>query len=185
MFEGRRLPAEAGPQGNKIQLVPQGAPIPKGAPLALVRVGDGAIVSNPGEVTVEVGRRLKKAVQDAMTATGVDSVAISGLANEYQGYFTTPEEYAWQAYEGGQTNFGKFSADLLVDQTHLLAQSMAAGEPAPAPYAFDPTNGLEPDDTPYPDGPATAEVVEQPAATTRLGSRCSPGAAARGAWTAP
>ena len=169
VFEGRRLPAEAGPQGNKIQLVPQGAPIPQGAPLALVRVGDGAIVSNPGEVTVEVGRRLKKAVQDAMTGTGVDSVAISGLANEYQGYFTTPEEYAWQAYEGGQTNFGKFSADLLVDQTGQLAESMAAGEPAPAPYAFDPTNGLEPDDTPYPDGPNTAQVVDQPTATTRLG----------------
>ncbi len=169
VFEGRRLPAEAGPQGNKIQLVPQGAPIPQGAPLALVRVGDGAIVSNPGEVTVEVGRRLKKAVQDAMTGTGVDSVAISGLANEYQGYFTTPEEYAWQAYEGGQTNFGKFSADLLVDQTGQLAESMAAGEPAPAPYAFDPTNGLEPDDTPYPDGPDTAQVVDQPTATTRLG----------------
>ncbi len=87
-----------------------------------------------------------------MAGTGVRSVAISGLANEYQGYFTTPEEYAWQAYEGGQTNFGKYSANLLVEQTGLLAESMAEGRPAPAPYAFDPTNGLEPDDTPFPDG---------------------------------
>ena len=168
VFEGRRLPAEAGPQGNKIQLLPHGAPIPQGAPLALVRVGDGAIVSNPGEVTVEVGRRLKSAVREAMTGTGLDSVAVSGLANEYQGYFTTPEEYAWQAYEGGQTNFGKFSADLLVQQTGLLAESLAAGRPAPAPYAFDPTNGLEPDDTPYPDGPGAAAVVSQPRGTDRL-----------------
>ena len=49
------LPTEVGPQGNKVQLEPQGVPIPAGAPLALVRVGDGALVSNPGEVTTEVG----------------------------------------------------------------------------------------------------------------------------------
>ena len=106
-------------------------PIPKGAPLAIVRVGDGVIVSNPGEVTTEVGRRLKDAVGSAMAGTGLRSVAISGLANEYQGYFTTPEEYAWQAYEGGQTNFGKYSANLLVEQTGLLAASLAEGRPGP------------------------------------------------------
>ncbi len=131
VFEGERLPAEAGPQGNKIQLEPQGVPIPQGAPLAIVRVGDGVVVSNPGEVTTEVGRRIKEAVGSAMTGSGVRSVAISGLANEYQGYFTTPEEYAWQAYEGGQTNFGKYSANLLVEQTGLLAASLAEGRAGP------------------------------------------------------
>ncbi len=169
VFEGHRLPVEAGPQGNKIQLEPQGVPIPEGAPLALVRVGDGVVVSNPGEVTTEVGRRLKDAVATALAGTGVRSVAISGLANEYQGYFTTPEEYAWQAYEGGQTNFGKYSANLLVEQTGLLAASMAEDRPAPAPYAFDPTNGLEPDPTPFPDGAERGEVLDQPTAVARLG----------------
>ena len=96
-------------------------------------------------------------------------MAISGLANEYQGYFTTPDEYAWQAYEGGQTNFGKYSANLLVEQTRLLAESMAAGEPAPAAYDFDPTNGLEPDPTPYPDGAEDGVVLEQPGRVSRLG----------------
>ena len=169
VFEGERLPAEAGPQGNKIQLVPHGAPIPAGAPLALVRVGDGAIVSNPGEVTVEVGRRLKEAVASELAGTGVGPVAISGLANEYQGYFTTPEEYAWQAYEGGQTNFGKFSSTLLVEETRRLARTMAAGAPAPAPYPFDPTNGMEADHTPYPAGADAAEVVAEPTTVRRLG----------------
>jgi hypothetical protein len=168
VFEGERLPAELGPQGNKIQLEPQGVPMPKGAPLAIVRVDDGVVVSNPGEVTTEVGRRIKEAVGSAMAGTGVRSVAISGLANEYQGYFTTPEEYAWQAYEGGQTNFGKYSANLLVEQTGLLAESLAEGRPAPAPYAFDPTNGLEPDDTPFPDGAAQGAVLEQPVGVDRL-----------------
>ena len=168
VFEGHHLPTEVGPQGNKIQLEPQGVPIPEAAPLALVRVGDGVVVSNPGEVTTEVGRQLKAAVSGALAGTGVRSVAISGLANEYQGYFTTPEEYAWQAYEGGQTNFGKYSANLLVEQTGLLADSMAAGVPAPAAYPFDPTNGLEPDPTPFPDGAESGEVLSQPGRTARL-----------------
>jgi hypothetical protein len=168
VFEGHRLPAETGPQGNKIQLEPQGVPIPAGAPLALVRVGDGVIASNPGEVTVEVGRRLKEAVLDGLAGTGVRSVAISGLANEYQGYFTTPEEYAWQAYEGGQTNFGKYSANLLVQETARLARSMGEGAPAPAPYAFDPTNGLTPDHRPFPAGADSGAVVREPTDVRRL-----------------
>ena len=168
VFEGHRLPAEAGPQGNKIQLEPQGVPIPAGAPLLLVRVADGAIVSNPGEVTVEVGRRLEAAVRAGLDGTGVREVAISGLANEYQGYFTTPEEYAWQAYEGGQTNFGKYSANLLVEETARLARSMGAGRPAPAPYPFDATNGFAADHTPFPEGAAAASVLEQPSTVSRL-----------------
>lgn len=168
VFEGHRLPTEAGPQGNKIQLEPQGVPIPVGAPLALVRVGDGAIVSNPGEVTVELGRRLKAAVADALSVSGVRSVAVSGLANEYQGYFTTPEEYAWQAYEGGQTNFGKHSGTLLLEQTELLATSMGQGDPAPAPYPFDPSNGLRPDHTPFPAGAEEAVPVSKPTTVARL-----------------
>jgi neutral ceramidase len=168
VFEGHRLPAEAGPQGTKVQLEPQGVPIPVGAPLAIVRVGDGVVVSNPGEVTVEVGRRLKEAVAAAMSGTGVESVAISGLANEYQGYFTTPEEYAWQAYEGGQTNFGTYSSNLLVEETGRLAEALASGAPAPAAYEFDPTNGLEADHTPFPAGAAEGVVVEQPTGVVRL-----------------
>ncbi|MGA8847737.1 MAG: neutral/alkaline non-lysosomal ceramidase N-terminal domain-containing protein, partial [Nocardioides sp.] len=169
VFEGYRLPASTGPQGNKIQLEPQGVPIPAGAPLLLVRVGDGVVISNPGEVTTEVGRRIKEAVAAALAGSGVRTIAISGLANEYQGYFTTPEEYSWQAYEGGQTNFGTYSANLLVEQSALLAASMAQGRPAPAAYAFDPTNGLEPDHTPYPAGAEQGKVLDQPDRTRRLG----------------
>ncbi|MFC6285266.1 neutral/alkaline non-lysosomal ceramidase N-terminal domain-containing protein [Nocardioides sp. GCM10027113] len=168
VFEGHRLPAGAGPQGNKIQLEPQGVPIPVGAPLAVVRVGDGVVVSNPGEVTVEVGRRIEEAVATALAGSGVDTVAISGLANEYQGYFTTPEEYAWQAYEGGQTNFGTHSSVLLVQETARLARTLASGEPAPPAYPFDPTNGMEPDHTPFPEGAAAGAPVSQPGATRRL-----------------
>ena len=131
VFEGRRLPAAVGPQGTKIQLFPQGVPVPQGAPLAIVRVGDGVVLTNPGETTVQVGRMLRAAVREALAGTGVRSVAISGLANEYQGYFTTPREYRWQAYEGGQTNFGTFSSVLLVEKSAELARSLARGATGP------------------------------------------------------
>lgn len=170
VFEGYRLPASTGgPQGNKIPFQPQGSDLPAGAPLMLVRIGDGAIISNPGEVTTEVGEQIKDAVGSALAGAGVDTVAISGLANEYQGYFTTPEEYAWQAYEGGQTNFGTYSGNLLVEQSGLLATSLADGVAAPTSYDFDPTNGLEPDHTPYPNGAERGRVVRQPSTTKRLG----------------
>ncbi len=168
VFEGRRLPVEAGPQGNKIQLEPQGVPIPKGAPVAVVRVGDGAIVSNPGEVTVELGRRLKAATLEALSGVGVSSASITGLANEYVGYFTTPEEYRWQSYEAAQTNFGTFSGNLLREQTSRLASSLASGGPAPEPYAFDPTNGMRADHTPFPDGAANGSTEAQPTDLRRL-----------------
>ncbi len=168
VYEGYRLPAEAGPQGNKIQLLPQGVPIPQGAPLALVRVGDGVVISNPGETTVEVGRSIRDAVGQELRGTGVRSVAISGLAGEYQGYFTSPREYAWQAYEGGQTNFGKFSSTLLVEKSAALARTLARDGAAPTPYAFDPTNGLEPDETPYPTGATEAVALTQPDDVPRL-----------------
>ena len=176
VYEGYRLPAPVGPQGTKIQLLPQGVPIPRGAPLVVLRVGDGAIVSNPGEVTVEVGRRIRAAVSGALGGSGVRSVAISGLANEYQGYFTSPPEYTWQAYEGGQTNFGTFSSVLLVEKSAELARTLARGVAAPPAYPFDPTNGLQPDPTPFPDGAAAASDPAQPTAVRRLQR-------ARFAWT--
>lgn len=168
VYEGHRLPTEVGPQGNKIQLLPQGAPVPRGAPLAIARIGDGVVITNPGEASVEVGRRLRGAVGRALAGTGVRSVAISGLANEYQGYYTSPAEYAWQAYEGGQTNFGKYSAILLIEKTVELARTLADGQPAPTAYPFDPTNGLEPDTTPFPRGADEATIIAQPEGVRRL-----------------
>ncbi len=168
VYEHYRLPTEVGPQGNKIQLFPQGVPVPAGAPLVVVRVGDGVVLTNPGEASVSVGRSLRSAVLEALAGSGVRSVAISGLANEYQGYFTSPKEYAWQAYEGGQTNFGKLSSVLLVEKSAELARSLARSAPAPAAYPFDPTNGLAPDPTPFPTGADRATALTQPRAVRRL-----------------
>ncbi len=44
-----------------------------------------------------------------------------GLANEYASYFTTPEEYAAQHYEGASTLYGTYSGPLLADRLRQLA----------------------------------------------------------------
>ncbi|HEX8051779.1 MAG TPA: neutral/alkaline non-lysosomal ceramidase N-terminal domain-containing protein [Thermoleophilaceae bacterium] len=167
-FEGRRSAVDRGAQGHK-----NGGPIgnvPNRVPLLTVRVGSGVIASVPGEATKEVGERIRRATMTAMTGAGVDRVAISGLANEFILYFTTPEEYERQHYEGGNTHFGKLSSVLLIQELARLAGTLVRGEPAPPPVEFDPTNGVQPNGPVYGQGAASASIIDQPAASyPRLG----------------
>jgi len=95
---------------------------------------------------------------------------IVGLANEYTNYYTTPEEYSAQHYEGAATLYGTNASYALLDFLTEMASAMADREPAPEPYAFDPTNGLGPGGAPFPLGAASASALQQPAATAeRLG----------------
>src|SRR5205823_157815 len=90
-FEGRMAPASVGPQGDKIPVIADTA-VPKAVPLAALRLADRVIATIPGEMTVEMGRRVRKAVLGASRPAGVRAVVLSGLANEYLQYFTTPQE---------------------------------------------------------------------------------------------
>src|SRR3954463_15370816 len=151
--EGGRLPFDAGPQGRKIQTVgPPAADFPSAVPLMVVRLGNRAIATIPGEMTVEMGRRTRAAVLAKLRPAGVTSVALAGYANEFLHYFTTPEEYEQQHYEGGSTLFGKYSSNLIMDDLATLAGRLARGAPAPEPVAFDPRNGVVPDLRPYESG---------------------------------
>src|SRR3954469_23635329 len=70
--EGGRLPADVGPQGRKIETVqPPAADFPTAVPLMVVRLGDRAVATVPGEMTVEMGRRTRAAVLGALAAAGV------------------------------------------------------------------------------------------------------------------
>ncbi|HKP90618.1 MAG TPA: neutral/alkaline non-lysosomal ceramidase N-terminal domain-containing protein [Thermoleophilaceae bacterium] len=167
--EGDRLPIASGPQGRKIQsLGPPEAQFPTAVPLLALRLGDRILASVPGEMTVEMGRRTRAAVLAAGRPLGVRRVVLSGYANEYVHYFTTPEEYEKQHYEGGSTLFGTFSSYLIRDGLANLTARLADGRPAPAPHPFDPTHGVEPDDTPYGPGAGSASVRAQPRTTQRL-----------------
>ena len=89
-LEGRRNPAPVPGQGHKLGFPLNPANVPTAVPLAVVRVGSRLLVSMPGEPTAHVGRRLRAAVLGAVAGSGVRRVVVSGLANEFVLYFTTP-----------------------------------------------------------------------------------------------
>jgi hypothetical protein len=181
-FEGDHLPIGAGgslpvpstpaadpAQGDKIVI---GAPldVPKAVPLMALRVADRVIVSVPGEMTSEMGRRLRKSVLDASAGSGVTTAVIAGLANEYADYFTTPEEYDAQHYEGGATIYGRASSVAMQEALNALAGTLAKGQAAPKPYAYDPTNGVPASGDAFPSGAASGKITKQPpASAARLG----------------
>jgi neutral ceramidase len=168
--EGMRLPFDAGAQGRKIQAIgPPAANFPNSLPVLAIHLGDRLLASVPGEMTAEMGRRTRDAIEAAAKPLGVKRVVLAGYANEYVHYFTTPEEYEQQHYEGGSTLFGKYSSYVVRDSLVELTARLASGRAAPAPHPFDATNGVAPDYTPYDRGAAGGTALAQPAATQRLG----------------
>ncbi|HVE67077.1 MAG TPA: neutral/alkaline non-lysosomal ceramidase N-terminal domain-containing protein, partial [Solirubrobacteraceae bacterium] len=163
VYEDRRGPDTGDPHGMKMSVY-GASTLPNVVPLLAVRVGPRLIVSIPGEGTKEVGARMRAAVESAIAGSPVERVVISGLVNEFVHYFTTPEEYDRQHYEGGSTQFGRWSSVLVGEEAAKLAGALVRGAPAPPPADFDPTNGVRPDGPPYPDGAATASLTAQPSA---------------------
>ncbi len=171
IYEGRRLAAPVGAQGVKVVAREDRDRTvePTSVPLTTARIGDRVVATLPGEATSELGRRTRAAVFRALRGSGVARVVISGYANEYASYFTTPEEYGEQHYEGGTTVYGPASGPFLTASLAVLAGRLAAGRPAPPPHPFDPIAGLRPTAKPYPDGAARGAPRAQPRATERLG----------------
>jgi neutral ceramidase len=169
-FEGQRLLVGSGPQGNKIQAVPDlGPTFPEAVPLTTVRVADRAIVTIPGEMTAGMGRRLRDAAERAVAGSGVRQVVLSGLANDFIQYITTPEEYDRQHYEGGSMLFGRAEGVFIQERLTELLELLVAGEPAPEPDPDDPQNGITDDEPPFGTGAREAMALEQPGDVERLG----------------
>jgi len=168
-YEGRHLPTSIGPQGDKIPVVEDSGhqDDPNAVPIQVIRVGDHLVAAVPGEPTVEMGRRMRAAIR-ASAGGGLRTIAIVGLANEYVDYYTTPAEYDYQDYEGGHTVYGRWSGYFIRDQLADLAGRLAAGRSAPAPYPFDPTNGIKADGATYGQGASSGHPVQQPAPVGRL-----------------
>jgi hypothetical protein len=173
-FEGRANPVDdpADPaQGHKIIVtraqLTGGNSTPKAVPLTDARVGERLIGTIPGEMTVDMGRRVRAALTKA-APLGVTGVQLSGLANEYLSYFVTPEEYDAQHYEGGSTMYGREASVLLQEELVKLEGQLRAGTPAAPPYAADPRNGVVDTAAPFGTGASSATVDAQPATTQRL-----------------
>jgi neutral ceramidase len=160
-FEGHSQPVGTGPHGVKIA-APLPVEVPDAVPLMALRIGSRMIVSIPGEMTAQMGRRVRQAVTDAARGSGVTSAVISGLANEYVDYFTTPQEYDAQHYEGGATIYGRASGVALQEVLVTLTRRLRQGLPPPQPYIYDPRNGVAANAAPFSTGAASATVVYQP-----------------------
>ena len=161
-YEDTRGPDRGYPHGVKAS-APGAGDVPNVVPLLAVRVGPRLIVSIPGEGTKEVGARIRAAVESTIAGSGIERVVISGLANEFVLYFTTPEEYDRQHYEGGNTQFGRLSSVFIRDELARLAGTLVRGAPAPAPAEFDATNGVRPDGPLYPAGAGRGSITASPA----------------------
>jgi hypothetical protein len=168
LFEGRRSPVDDPEQGHKVVTTSQAGQVPQAAPLLALRVGDRLLATIPGEMTTEMGRRLRAAVGAAVGRAGIRKVLVAGVANEYVYYWTTPEEYQAQHYEGGSTLYGPYAGNFLLASHVELGGRLARGEPAPAPYAYDPTRGRHGVDEPYGRGAARGTIVRQPGPVARL-----------------
>lgn len=126
-MQGKRRPAAlADPvQGRKVVAGP--APYSPAVEVQVLRVGDRLLLGAPGEPTTQMGREMRRAAADA-GPDDVTDVSVVGIANGYNGYFTTPAEYDQQYYEGGHTVFGKYTS-LLVRNAHAeIAGDVAADE---------------------------------------------------------
>jgi len=159
--EGRRLPEDASDpvQGRKI-IVSRGIVHEQVPEIQVVRVGNRLLLAAPGEPTVEMGRRFEAAVRPELPK-GVKEPIVVGLANDYMGYETTPEEYQMQHYEGGHTVFGLWSSLLIRNSFVALSHAMATGEAAPAPARPAVLGGTNPGA--FPSGDGEGAVTEQPA----------------------
>jgi neutral ceramidase len=80
-------------------------------------------------MTVQGGRRLEAAIKASLAPLGVTQVILTGLANEYSGYITTPEEYVSQQYEGASTLYGRLTFDAYKETFQELGFAMAGAKP--------------------------------------------------------
>ena len=117
-------------QDPKPVLIPSGALhwTPDILPFQLLRIGPVAIAGIPGEMTLQAGRRLQARILTSLAPLGVQRVILTGLANEYSGYITTPEEYGSQQYEGASTLYGRLTFDAYLQEFGKLADAMAGGQ---------------------------------------------------------
>ena len=123
---------------NLLSMMRWTSPPPSLAPIGVYEIGDIApnvvIVALPGEFTTQMGERVRKAVWDAIPTSmarpaQAKHVLLIGLANEYIGYFATPEEYDAQHYEGAMTLYGPNSGPFLAHRLAALAR-LAVDEPS-------------------------------------------------------
>jgi neutral ceramidase len=98
-------------------------------PLQIFTLGHVALVGSSFELTTMVARRLRERLLTTLAPMGIREVVIAEIANSYNMYVTTREEYALQHYEGTVTHFGPNTSAAYLEQVDALAAALVRGEP--------------------------------------------------------
>jgi neutral ceramidase len=115
---------------------------PRVIPFQIFRLGPVAIVAFPGEMTTVTGYRVRNRVAEILSDSGVRSVVIAGLANDYTSYLTTPEEFDKQHYEGASTLFGPRSEPVMSSLYARMAEHLEEGIVYPSKPVPDYSKGV-------------------------------------------
>ena len=168
-FEGHHLPVGVGPPRRQDRRPAPGRHPRRGAAdgAADRRADDRLDPRRDDRRDGAPGARARSPTPPAAPAS--PSAVISGLANEYIDYFTTPQEYDAQHYEGGATIYGRASGVALQEVLVELTRSLVQGRPAPPPYPYDPRNGVDDNAAPFSLGAASATAAGQHTGAWRLG----------------
>ncbi|KAI8869991.1 Neutral/alkaline nonlysosomal ceramidase [Ramicandelaber brevisporus] len=112
--------------------------------LQTMRIGNLVLVGVPGELTTMSGRRMRKAIRDAVKdSVGDDAIVlIAGLSNQYTHYVATYEEYQAQRYEGGSTMFGPHTLAAYIQEFTKLSKTMVSGGTPPQGPAIPPAGTM-------------------------------------------
>ncbi len=130
----KRLFGKKGLQGNKkvplrplMKMIYPPSAYPQDVMFQLIEIDDFLLVPTPWEITITAGERISNGIKDAYKSLGLNvpkHIAIASNSNDYLSYATTPEEYAQQNYEGGQTIYGKNTVPYITAQLHHLTRDM-------------------------------------------------------------
>ena len=138
MYEGSKRPP-SGCDATKIEiggplqaLIVDTSEFPDVVPFQVVAFGDELVLATiPGEPTTEVGRAAVRAILDprscptaTITEATFSKAAVLGLTNGYATYFTMPEEFVEQPYEGGATLYGPYQGQLAVEELCGMAHHL-------------------------------------------------------------
>lgn len=109
-LHGHLLPPESFPQMMTLQVF---------------RLGDLLLLTVPGEMTTEMGKRVIALCESQKTRnTGTRHTMLVAYANQYMSYTTTPEEYNEQHYEGAHTLWGPHMGEFVGTELAELVRAL-------------------------------------------------------------
>lgn len=109
---------------GRIQRTAASELLPEVAQITVAALGEILVVTLPFEATTVVGGMIREAALEGAASHAFEQALLIGLANGYNQYVATPEEYALQHYEGASTLYGPGTAAYLATAVRSLAAQL-------------------------------------------------------------